>query len=101
MPQEWNPKAPDLGQGFDAAKENAPPEPEQTPEKVQGIATKAELEMREKERSMPVREQHLTIGGQIERASNQKTHDENEERIRYLERRLARRNLKRDFDRSR
>ena len=98
---EWNPNAPDLGHDFDAAKDNTRPGPEKTSEQVQGIATKDELEMRKNQRQAPVLESHLTLDGEVNKTVRQKEHDENEARIKYLERRLTQRNLKREFNRSR
>jgi hypothetical protein len=101
MSQEWNPNAPDVSQEFENARDNTPPEPEQQPEQVQGIATKAELEMLQEQRQTPVMESHLTIGGHVEQAVGEQRHDAEEARIQYLNRRLNQRSLKRDFDRSR
>lgn len=99
--QEWNPDAPDLKEAFENARDNTTPEPEQQPEQVQGIATKAELEMLEEQRRTPVLENHLDIGGHVEQDVHEQGHDADEARIQYLNRRLNQRSLKRDFDRSR
>lgn len=101
MSQEWNPNAPQIGQDFDNAKDNAPHEPEQQSEQIQGIATQAELEMRKAQMKKLAPLQNLTIGGTVEQAAHQKEFEENQARREYLDRRLNQRSLKRDFDRSR
>lgn len=100
MSQEWSPNAPDAGKDFDKVKDTAA-KPEQQQEPIQGIATKAELEMRQAQMKKPAPQQNLTIGGTVEQGAHQKEFDENKARIEYLERRLTQKKLKRDFDRSR